>query len=76
MTRKIWRWAERGLVIAASLSLLSFAVLEGWILKTAPTDPNLIATRAIKWRGTTIYLTAAQQLETDILFWGIIYLTP
>ncbi|MGO8913027.1 MAG: hypothetical protein ACLQDM_27395 [Bradyrhizobium sp.] len=70
MTRKIWGWAERALVLAALLSLLFFGVLEFWFFKTAPTNPSLIAIHAIKWRGTTGYLTAAQQLETDTLFWG------
>jgi hypothetical protein len=39
MTRKIWRWAERALVLAALLSLLSFGLLEFWFLKTAPSNP-------------------------------------
>jgi len=70
MTQKMWRLTVRALVLAAAISLLSFVVLEVWFLKTAPSDSGLIASHAIKWRETTVYLTAAQQLETDTLFWG------
>lgn len=70
MTREIWRWAERAVVLAALLSLLSFGVLEIWFLKTAPSNPGSGAIHAIRWHGATVYLTDAQQLETDTLFWG------
>jgi hypothetical protein len=70
MTRKIWQWAERGLLLAALLSLLSFGLLEFWFLRTAPSNPGLGAMHAIKWHGATVYLTDTQQLETDTLFWG------
>jgi hypothetical protein len=70
MTRNIWRWAERALVLAALSSLLSFGLLEFWVLKTAPSNPGSGAIHAIKWHGATVYLTDTQQLETDTLFWG------
>jgi hypothetical protein len=70
MTRAAWRWAAKAFVVAAICSLLSFGFLEYWFLKTAPTNPVSGANHAIKWHTTTIYLTNAQQLETDVLFWG------
>jgi hypothetical protein len=69
MTRTIWRWVERAVVLAALLSLLSYGVLEVWFLETAPRNPGSGAVHAIKWHGTTVYLTDAHQLETDTLFW-------
>jgi hypothetical protein len=72
MTRESWRWTERALVAAALLSLLAFWLLELWFLKTAPqsSNPDLGAIYPVVWRGTTVYVTAVQQLETDALFWG------
>jgi hypothetical protein len=70
MTRAAWRWTGKAFVVAAICSLLSFGLLEYWFFKTAPTAPVPGATHAIKWRAKTIYLTDAQQLETDTLFWG------
>jgi hypothetical protein len=58
-------------VLAEALSLLSFGLLEFWFLRTAPSNPGSGAIHAIKWHGaSTVYLTDAQQLETDTLFWG------
>jgi len=70
MARKSWKWAERAAVLAGVSSLVSFGLLEYWFLRTATATPSLGATHAIKWHGATVYLTAAQQLETDALFWG------
>jgi hypothetical protein len=28
------------------------------------------AIHPVNWHGTTVYITAIQQLETDVLFWG------
>jgi len=49
-------------VLTACLSLLSFGILEYWFLETAPRNPVFGAIHAIKWHGTTVYLTDAQQL--------------
>lgn len=70
MTQKLWRWAERAAVPASFASIVAYGILEVWFLKNAPTEPVAGAAHAIKWRGATIYLTDAQQLATDILFWG------
>jgi hypothetical protein len=70
LTRAAWQWLARGLATAGACSFLGFALLEYWFVKTASQTPYLAATHAIKWRATTIYLTDAQQLETDTLFWG------
>jgi hypothetical protein len=70
MTQKIWRLAERATVAAAFVSLIAYGTLEFWFLKSAPTESIVGATHAIKWRGATIYLTDAQQVTADILFWG------
>jgi hypothetical protein len=70
MTQNILRWIKRGAALAACLSLLSFGILEYWFLKTAPSNPVSGAIHAIKWHGTTVYLTDAQQLQADILFWA------
>jgi hypothetical protein len=57
--------------MAAGLcSFIGFGLLEYWFVKTAPHAPYQGATHAIKWPAMTIYLTDAQQLETDTLFWG------
>jgi hypothetical protein len=70
MTRNFWRWTEKAVVLTACLSLLSFGILEYWFLETAPSNPVFGAIHAIKWHGTTVYLTDAQQLKADLLFWG------
>jgi hypothetical protein len=70
MTRAAWRWMQKELVAAAICSLLSFGSLEYWFFKTAPTAPVSSAPHAIKWSKATIYLTDAQQRETDTLFWS------
>ena len=54
----------------AICSIIFYILLELWLLETAPTNPVLGATHAIKWQRTIIYLTDAQQLQTDLLFWG------
>jgi hypothetical protein len=69
MTQKIWRLAERAVVAAAFASLVAYAILEFWFLKNAPIEPVAGATHAIRWRAATIYLTDAQQVTADILFW-------
>jgi hypothetical protein len=70
-----WRWLARGLVAAGICSFVCFAILEYWFVTTAPNTPVSGATHAIKWRTATIYLTDAQQLATDSLFWGGILLS-
>jgi hypothetical protein len=70
MKRKIWKWAERAAVLAGVSSLLSFGALEYWFSKTTSIAPVLGAAHAIKWHAKTVYLTEAQQFETDTLFWG------
>ena len=45
-------------------------LLEVWFLKTAPANPVFGGIHAIKWHGTIVYLTDAQQLQIDTLFWG------
>jgi hypothetical protein len=70
MRQAVWRWAERGLVAAAVCSMISCVLLEVWFLKTAPTTPVFGGIHAIKWHGTIVYLTDAQQLQIDTLFWG------
>lgn len=70
MTRSAWRRTARGSIAAGLCSFIGFGLLEYWFVKTAPHTPYPGATHAIKWRAMTIYLTDAQQLETDTLFWG------
>jgi hypothetical protein len=70
MTQKIWRLAKRAAVAAAFASLVAYGILEFWFLKNGPTKPVSGATHAIRWRAATIYLTDAQQVTADILFWG------
>ena len=72
MAREIWRWTEGGLVFAALCSIFACGFLQYWILKTSPRsiDPALGAIYRISWHGATVYVTADQMLETNILFWG------
>jgi hypothetical protein len=70
MKRDIWWWLERALVVAALLSIVSFGLLEFWFFKTSPGRPGVDAILPVNWHGTIVYVTAAQQLETDALFWG------
>jgi hypothetical protein len=57
-------------VAAAFVSLVAYGVLEFWFLKNGPTEPVSGVTHAIRWRAANIYLTDAQQLTADTLFWG------
>jgi hypothetical protein len=72
MTRAAWQWSGQALVFAALCSLVAFALLEYWFFQTSPRsiDPTLGAIYPMNWRKTTVYVTAAQHLETDALFWG------
>ena len=67
-----WRSIELALVVAAICSLIAFWLAEIWLLKTSPKSSNeaLGAIYPANWHGTTVYVTAVQQFETDALFWG------
>jgi len=60
----------KGIGGSRNMLAFSFGFLEYWFFKTASNTPVSGATHAIKWHAKTIYLTDAQQLETDALFWG------
>jgi hypothetical protein len=72
MTRESWQRTKRALVVAALSSLAAFWLLEFWLFRTSPKLKNqaLGAINPINWHGTIVYVTAAQQFETDALFWG------
>jgi hypothetical protein len=50
--------------------MLAFLRLGSWFLKTSPksSDPALGAIYPINWHGTTVYVTAVQELESNSLF--------
>lgn len=76
MVRESWQRAEWTIAFTAVRSLLAFLCLEYWFLETSPklSSPGLGAIYLINWHGTTVYLTAAQELDTNALFWGSIML--
>ena len=59
-------------MVAALSSLAAFWFLEYLFFKTSPKLKNqaLGAINPINWHGIIVYVTAAQQFETDALFWG------